>query len=71
MITKRELRKLATLQIGGVIQSMDLETLFGTELYELAYDDRCSWVKEVLTDVQRKAAAKFNPKPQSRRGGGR
>ena len=62
MIRKRELGKLAALQISAVITSMDLALLFGEELYELGEDSGGEWVHEYLAEIQRKTAAKLVPK---------
>lgn len=62
MIGKRELEKLAALDIPAVIQSMDLEQLFGVELYELGYNEDGDWVHECLEKVKARAIAKLTPK---------
>ncbi|KKN79810.1 hypothetical protein LCGC14_0336650 [marine sediment metagenome] len=62
MLTRNEVRKLAWLQISGVVEAMALDYAFGDELTDLAFDDGCSWVTGVLEDVRSQAARRLTPK---------
>lgn len=62
MITKRELRKLAILQVSGVLQSMDLGILFGEELFDLGYEPNSEWIHDFLAEIQKEMVLKVLPK---------
>ncbi len=61
-INSRHIRKLAWLQIAAIVQSLDLEQAFGSELHELTYESGCDWVETILIDVQAQAVKRLTPK---------
>jgi len=60
-MTKKELKKLARLQIPGIIESMDHGELFGDVLADLALDPEHEWVTDCLEEVKREAVKKLTP----------
>lgn len=52
MISKRDLKKLAKRRAISKIKYLNLEQLFGKELYDLGYKPKGDWVHEILQEVQ-------------------
>ena len=54
-MNKKQLRKRAMLSIAAVIESSDLECLFGEDLCDEQYKKDQQWVDDELDKVQKKA----------------
>ena len=52
MIGRRDLKKLAKKSAVGPIRSLDLQQLFGEELFDLGYKPKHDWVHDTLQEVQ-------------------